>query len=148
LKRVREHIGNETFCMTYGDGVADVNLTEAISFHQRQGTLATLTAVRPPGRFGAFTLAEGAERVQHFREKPDGDGAWVNGGFFVLEPQIIDFIADDRTVWEQEPMETLAHKGQLSAFKHQGFWQPMDTLRDKLYLEELWAKGKAPWKAW
>jgi glucose-1-phosphate cytidylyltransferase len=148
LKRVREHIGNETFCMTYGDGVADVNLTEAISFHQRQGSLATLTAVRPPGRFGAFTLAEGAERVQHFREKPDGDGAWVNGGFFVLEPQIIDFIADDRTVWEQEPMETLAHKGQLSAFKHAGFWQPMDTLRDKLYLEELWAKGKAPWKAW
>jgi glucose-1-phosphate cytidylyltransferase len=148
IKRVRDYIGNETFCLTYGDGVADVNVSELIQFHSRQATLATLTAVKPPGRFGAFTMADGEDRVLHFREKPDGDGAWVNGGFFVLEPAVIDFIRDDATVWEQEPMERLAQKGQLSAFKHPGFWHPMDTLRDKMFLEELWAKGKAPWKVW
>jgi glucose-1-phosphate cytidylyltransferase len=148
LKRVQEHIGNETFCLTYGDGVADSNISESIRFHQQQGTLATMTAVRPPGRFGAFTLSAEADRVLHFREKPPGDGAWVNGGYFVLQPEVIDFVRDDQTVWEQEPMEKLAHKGQLSAYKHTGFWQPMDTLRDKMYLEELWAKGQAPWKIW
>lgn len=148
LKRVREHVGNETFCLTYGDGVADTNVAETIRFHRAQRTLATMTAVRPPGRFGAFTLSAEADRVLHFREKPPGDGAWVNGGYFVLEPEVIDFIRDDQTVWEQEPMEKLAHKGQLSAYKHTGFWQPMDTLRDKMFLEELWAKGQAPWKVW
>jgi glucose-1-phosphate cytidylyltransferase len=148
LKRVREHIGNETFCFTYGDGVSNVNITELIKFHKEQKTLATLTAVQPPGRFGAIILGSEQTKISSFHEKPEGDGAWINGGFFVLEPEVINFIADDSTVWEKEPLEKLAEMEQLSAFKHDGFWQPMDTLRDKNYLEDLWNKGKAPWKVW
>jgi glucose-1-phosphate cytidylyltransferase len=148
IKRVRDYIGDETFCLTYGDGVADINISKLVEFHRDQKTLATLTAVQPPGRFGAFTLAESEFQIRHFREKPDGDGAWVNGGYFVLEPGVLDLIKDDSTVWEREPLESLAHQKQLSAFRHSGFWQPMDTLRDKMYLEDLWAKGKAPWKVW
>ena len=148
IRRVKEHIAGETFCLTYGDGVSDVNIRELIAFHRGQKVLATLTAVQPPGRFGAFKLADNKTTVSSFREKPGGDGAWVNGGFFVLEPQVLDYIADDQTVWEREPMEQLARAGQLAAFKHSSFWQPMDTLRDKMYLEDLWARGQAPWKVW
>lgn len=148
LKRVREHIGSETFCLTYGDGVSDVNVTELIKFHQSQGSLATLTAVQPPGRFGAIALHEGQSKIESFQEKPEGDGAWINGGYFVVEPQVIDFIEGDETVWEQGPLTKLANMDQLSAFRHSGFWQPMDTLRDRTKLEELWASGKAPWKVW
>lgn len=148
LKRVREHIGKETFCFTYGDGVSDINITEVVAFHKAQGTLATLTAVQPPGRFGAIVLAEEQTKIMHFREKHDGDGAWINGGYFVLEPEVIDYIDHDATTWEQEPLQKLAHLSQLSAYKHNGFWQPMDTLKDKNYLENLWSSGKAPWKVW
>lgn len=148
LKRVRDHVGDETFCFTYGDGVSDVNVTESIAFHKKQGTLATLTATQPPGRFGAIRLGTEETKISSFREKPDGDGAWINGGFFVLEPKVIDYIADDKTSFEQEPLTALAHAGELSAFRHTGFWQPMDTLRDKQLLEDLWAAGKAPWKCW
>jgi glucose-1-phosphate cytidylyltransferase len=150
IKRVREHIGDETFCLTYGDGVGDVDITSLVAYHRAQGALATLTAVQPPGRFGAFTLGEEQSRVGSFKEKPqgDGDGAYINGGYFVLEPQVIDYIAGDETVWEREPLERLAHDGNLAAYRHHGFWQPMDTLRDKNYLEELWQKGAAPWKVW
>lgn len=148
LKRVREHLGNETFCFTYGDGVSDINITEVLRFHKEQGTLATLTAVQPPGRFGAIALVQGQTKIQSFHEKPEGDGAWINGGYFVLEPEVIDYIADDSTTWEQEPLQKLAHSNQLSAYRHAGFWQPMDTLRDKNYLEGLWKNGKAPWKIW
>lgn len=148
LKRVREHIGNDSFCFTYGDGVSNVNITEAIKFHKEQKTLATMTAVQPPGRFGAIVLGQEQTKITSFREKPEGDGAWINGGFFVLEPEVINLIADDSTVWEQTPLEKLAEMEQLSAYKHHGFWQPMDTLRDKNYLEDLWQKNKAPWKVW
>ncbi|KAF3884520.1 MULTISPECIES: glucose-1-phosphate cytidylyltransferase [Nostocales] len=148
LKRVREHLGSETFCFTYGDGVSDVNITEALNFHREQKTLATMTAVQPPGRFGAIVLGHEQTKITSFREKPEGDGAWINGGFFVLEPEVINLIADDSTVWEQVPLEKLAEMEQLSAYKHHGFWQPMDTLRDKNYLEDLWQKNKAPWKVW
>jgi glucose-1-phosphate cytidylyltransferase len=148
LKRVREHVGNETFCFTYGDGVSNINVADLIKFHREQGTLATLTAVQPPGRFGAIALAEGQNQIAAFHEKPGGDGAYINGGYFVLEPEVIDYIADDSTTWEQEPLQKLAHIGQLSAFKHDGFWQPMDTLKDKQYLEDMWQKGKAPWRVW
>jgi glucose-1-phosphate cytidylyltransferase len=148
LKRVREHIGDETFCFTYGDGVCDVNITELIKFHQEEKTLATLTAVQPPGRFGAIVLSPEQTKISCFREKPEGDGAWINGGYFVLEPEVIDLIAGDSTIWEQEPLEKIAEKEQLSAFRHHGFWQPMDTLRDRNYLEDLWSKNKAPWKVW
>jgi glucose-1-phosphate cytidylyltransferase len=148
LKKVREHIGNETFCFTYGDGVSNINITELVKFHQEQKALGTLTAVQPPGRFGAIMLTDEQTKITHFREKPEGDGAWINGGYFILEPEVIDFIAGDSTVWEKEPLEKLADMAQLAAFKHYGFWQPMDTLRDKNYLEDLWAKGKAPWKIW
>jgi glucose-1-phosphate cytidylyltransferase len=148
LKRVREHIGNETFCFTYGDGVSNVNIHSLIEFHNQEKTLATLTASQPPGRFGAIHLGEEQTKITSFREKPEGDGAWVNSGFFVLEPEVIDFIADDSTVWEQEPLQKLAQIDQLSAYKHTGFWQPMDTLRDKHYLEELWHSDNPPWKAW
>ena len=147
LKRVGEHI-NETFCFTYGDGVSNVNITELVAFHKSQDTLATLTATQPPGRFGAICLGQEQTKITSFQEKPEGDGAWINGGYFVLEPQVIDFIADDATVWEQEPLKKLAHLEQLSAYKHHGFWQPMDTLRDKRYLEGLWQKQQAPWKVW
>lgn len=148
LKRVREYIGSEPFCFTYGDGVSDVNVTKLIEFHKEQGTLATLTAVKPPGRFGAIALHEGQTAISSFAEKADGDEAYVNGGYFVLDPQVIDFIADDSIMWEHEPLTKLAEMGHLSAYRHGGFWQPMDTLRDKNKLEELWATGQAPWKVW
>lgn len=148
LKRAKDYIDNETFCLTYGDGVADINLNNLIGFHKLQNTLATITAVQPPGRFGAFTLGENDTKIKSFREKPEGDGVWINGGYFVLEPKIFDYIKDDQTVWEQEPLRDLAHNGELNAYKHAGFWHPMDTLRDKNVLEELWKENKAPWKVW
>lgn len=148
LKRVRDHVGNETFCLTYGDGVSDLDISELIRFHKAQQTLATLTAVQPPGRFGAINLKQDQNRIQSFREKPKGDGAWINGGFFVLEPEVMDFIEGDSTVWEQEPLQNLARNGKLSAYRHYGFWQSMDTLRDKNVLEDLWAGGNPPWKIW
>jgi len=146
LKRVARLLGDEEFCFTYGDGVSDVNIRDLIAFHRKQGKLATLTAVQPPARFGALSL-EGS-RVARFEEKPVGDGGMINGGFFVLSPRVIDYIKGDHTHWEGEPLERLAREGQLSAFAHDGFWQPMDTLRDKTHLEELWNSGKAPWKVW
>lgn len=146
LKRVARYLDNEDFCFTYGDGLSDVDIRELVAFHQRQATLATVTAVQPPGRFGALNLKE--RRITGFREKPQGDGGWVSGGFFVLSPKVLDYIVDDRTVWERDPMQRLAENSQMSAFVHRGFWQPMDTLRDKNYLEELWQSGKAPWKCW
>ena len=148
IKRIQEYIGGETFCLTYGDGVTDLNIGQLLAFHKAQRTLATLTAVQPPGRFGAFSLPEKETRIHSFREKLKGDGAWINGGYFVLEPQIIDYIRDDSTVWEQEPMRDLAEEGRLSAFQHNGYWQNMDTLHDKNILEDLWQTGKAPWKLW
>lgn len=148
LKRVKEHIGQDTFCFTYGDGVADVNISSLIDFHKSQKTLATLTAVQPPGRFGAISLGEEQTIIDNFQEKPEGDGAWISGGYFVLEPQVIDFIAGDSTIWEQEPLKKLAQLKQLAAYKHDGFWQPMDTLRDKHVLEGLWRNEEAPWKVW
>lgn len=148
IKRVRDYVGNETFCLTYGDGVADVNFTELIDFHRKQGTLATMTAVQPPGRFGAFKLGHNQSKISTFKEKPGGDGAWINGGFFVLEPGVMDYISGDSTIWERDPMERLAQDGMLSAYRHRGFWHPMDTLHDKRVLEELWKSGKAPWKNW
>jgi glucose-1-phosphate cytidylyltransferase len=148
IKRIRKYVGDESFCLTYGDGVTNANITDLIKFHRQQKTYATLTAVQPPGRYGAFALEQDQTLVPTFREKPQGDGAWVNGGYFVVEPAIFDFIADELTVWEAEPLQRLAQQGQLSAFKHAGFWQPMDTLRDKLYLEDLWNSGNPPWKVW
>ena len=146
IKRVAEHIGSEDFCCTYGDGVSDVNITELIAFHRQQGKLATLTATQPPGRFGALNFA--GNSVASFQEKPQGDGGWINGGFFVLSPKVLDYIKDDSTIWEREPMEKIASEGQMAAYFHTGCWQPMDTLRDKNHLEELWENGKAPWKIW
>ncbi len=149
LKRVQEYLGDETFCLTYGDGVSDVDIAESIRFHKEQGTLATLTAVQQPGRFGAFNMASETTKINQFQEKPEGgDMPWINGGFFVLEPGVLDYIEGDQTIWERDPMEQLAKEGELSAFRHTGFWQPMDTLRDKHLLEELWQKGKAPWNVW
>ena len=148
LKRVREHIGNEPFCFTYGDGVSNVNIRDLVAFHKEKKTLATLSASQPPGRFGAICLGEEQSKITSFREKPEGDGAWVNSGYFVLEPEVIDLIDEDSTIWEKEPLQKLAEMDQLSAFKHHDFWQPMDTLRDKNYLEEQWQSGKAPWKVW
>ena len=145
LKRVRQHVDG-TFCLTYGDGLSDVNITSLIAFHREQGRLATLTAVQPQGRFGVIDFEE--EAISGFQEKPPGDGSWINGGFFVLEPKVFDLIEDDDTIWERGPLEQLAREAQLSAYKHQGFWQPMDTLRDKTHLESLWAAGKAPWRTW
>jgi glucose-1-phosphate cytidylyltransferase len=146
LKRVREYVGDETFCMTYGDGLSDVDLKKLIEFHGAQKTLATVTAVQPAARFGALEIVEG--RVRNFEEKPKGDGTWINGGFFVLEPGVFDFIDGDAAIWERAPLERLALEGQLSAFRHHGFWSSVDTLRDKNHLEEIWASGKAPWKVW
>lgn len=148
LRRVKEYIGDETFCLTYGDGVSDVNISKSIEHHKKSGGKATLTAVQPPGRFGAFSLHQNENMVTHFHEKPEGDGAWINGGFFVLEPDVMKYIEGDETVWEQEPMEKLTHNGELVAYRHEGFWQPMDTLRDKNLLENMWQSGKAPWKVW
>ncbi|MFI3221531.1 MAG: glucose-1-phosphate cytidylyltransferase [Methylococcaceae bacterium] len=147
IKRVADYIkDDELFCLTYGDGVSDVNITELIAFHKAQNIKATLTATLPPGRFGALDLA--GNKVNSFVEKPRGDGAMINGGFFVLSPKVFDYIKDDKTIWEREPLERLAQEGELAAFRHNGFWQPMDTLRDKVHLEELWQSGKAPWKVW
>jgi glucose-1-phosphate cytidylyltransferase len=147
LKRVLPYLKNEdAFCFTYGDGVSDTNLNDLIDFHKSHGKLATLTAVYPPGRFGALNIVD--NQVITFEEKPKGDGALINGGFFVLSPKVIDKIDDDDCVWEQEPLKELAKEGELMSFKHDGFWQPMDTLRDKIYLEELLEKNKAPWKVW
>jgi glucose-1-phosphate cytidylyltransferase len=146
MKRVQEYIGDEDFCLTYGDGVANVDIGALIKFHKKHGRLATLTATQPPGRFGALNLS--GEKVNSFQEKPDGDGSWINGGFFVLNKKVLDLIPGDQTIWEKEPMEKLAVNGDLHAFFHKGFWQPMDSLRDKNQLEELWQKGKAPWRVW
>ena len=149
LKRVRDYVGDETFCFTYGDGVANVDISRLIAFHHEQGRWATLTAVQPPGRYGALNLDDAsAPGVVGFQEKPQGDGGWINGGFFVLEPAVFDLIEGDATIWEQQPLQTLAEKEQLVAYKHNGFWQPMDTLRDKQQLESLWQQSKAPWKVW
>lgn len=148
IRRVRDFLGDRTFCLTYGDGVADIDIRASIDFHRSQGVKATLAAVRPPGRFGAFRLGPRSMRVDGFREKPEGDGAWINGGFFVVEPEAVDYIDGDDTVWEREPLERLSAEGQLGAFCHDGFWQPMDTLRDKNVLEQHWADGTAPWKTW
>lgn len=147
IRRIRKYVENDDlFCCTYGDGLSDVNIGELIKFHKAHGRYATVTAVQPPGRFGALGL-QGTE-VRCFQEKPQGDGAWINGGFFVLSPKVIDSVDGDETVWEREPMEALATAGQMRAFFHKGFWQPMDTLRDKIHLEQLWETGKAPWKVW
>jgi glucose-1-phosphate cytidylyltransferase len=147
LKRVANYVENEdAFCLTYGDGVADVDVTAQLKFHRRHGKMATVTAVQPPGRYGALLCT--GDAVRGFQEKPPGDGAWINGGFFVLDPKVIDFIDDDSSSWEGRPLEALAAKGELKAFEHEGFWQPMDTLREKTHLENLWFSGKAPWKSW
>ena len=146
LGRVREYLNGERFCFTYGDGLADVDISALINHHLRQGRQATLTAVQPPGRYGALHLDDGA--VLQFQEKPDGDNAWINGGFFVLEPAVLDRITSDVTSWEQDVLPQLAADQQLSAYRHTGFWQPMDTLRDRTRLEELWQSGRAPWKLW
>ncbi len=146
LKRVREYVGNEGFCFTYGDGVADIDVGKLIQFHRSQRSLATLTAIQPPGRYGAVSIDD--TRVLSFAEKPEGDGAWINGGFFVLEPGAIDYIQGDQTSWESDALVRLARDGKLSGYKHAGFWQAMDTLRDKNQLEDLWQSGKAPWKVW
>ena len=147
IRRVRNYIGDETFCLTYGDGVSDVDIRASIGFHRQHGLLATLTAVQPPGRFGALQLRDDAH-IATFTEKPVGEGAWVNGGYFVLEPSVIDRIEGDKTTWERQPLESLARDGQIAAFKHSGFWQPMDTLRDKTSLDSLWESGTAPWRIW
>ena len=146
LKRVKAYVEGEDFCMTYGDGVSNVDLDALLADHRKSGRLATLTAVQPPGRFGSLILDDA--KILSFEEKPKGDGGWINGGFFVLSPKVIDMIDGDATIWEREPMERLAREDQLGAHFHRGFWQPMDTLRDKTHLEELWAGGKAPWKSW
>ena len=148
MRRIREYLGDEDFCMTYGDGVSDVNIAEVIKYHNAEGALATMTAIKPPGRFGAFSLSPEDRRVDDFVEKPQGDGAWINGGFFVLNPKVIDYIPSDDEPWEKSPLQELAQSGQLAAYRHTGFWQPMDTLRDRMVLEELWESGKAPWKVW
>lgn len=146
IRRIRPYLDEEPFCCTYGDGVSDVDITGLINFHRQQDRLVTITTVQPPGRFGALEFNDG--KVSGFFEKPHGDGGWINGGFFVMSPQALDYIDGDDSVWEREPMERLVHAQQVSAFTHSGFWQPMDTLRDKTHLEELWAAGKAPWKVW
>jgi len=146
LKRVANYLGGESFCFTYGDGVADLDITALIADHRREARLATLTAVQPPGRFGSLAFERG--RVLAFEEKPQGDGSWINGGFFVLEPEVLSTIEGDDSVWERDCLPRIAATGQLNAYQHQGFWQPMDTLRDKQLLEELWQQGRAPWKTW
>jgi glucose-1-phosphate cytidylyltransferase len=147
LKRVKDYLKDEeSFCFTYGDGLADVNVAELVKFHKNQGKLATVTAVQPPGRYGALDIKN--HQVSQFIEKPKGDGGWINGGFFVLSPKCIDYIENDQSSWEGLPLVTIAKQGELAAYEHSGFWQPMDTLREKNLLEDLWASGKAPWKAW
>jgi len=146
LKRVMDYLGNDPFCFTYGDGVSNIDISQLVAFHREQKTLATVTAVQPPGRFGSLDLSQ--HKVMSFQEKPKGDGGWISGGFFILSPRVIEYIAGDQTVWEREPMERLAREGQLAAYLHRGFWHAMDTLRDKNFLEDLWQSGKAPWKTW
>jgi glucose-1-phosphate cytidylyltransferase len=147
LKRIASYLKDEeAFCLTYGDGVADIDIGKLLKFHKRHGKLATMTATQPPGRFGAMEM-EGTT-VRRFAEKPRGDGGWINGGYFVLSPKVLSRIAGDMTVWEREPLEGLAADGELQAFKHSGFWHPLDTLRDKLYLDDVWSRGAAPWKTW
>lgn len=146
LKRIGEFLDDGEFCFTYGDGVGDVKIADLVAFHRSRGRLATVTVTRPPGRFGAVDLDR--DRVVGFQEKPHGDGSWINGGFFVLSPKVLDYIAGDGTSWEREPMEQLVRDDQVSAWRHDGFWQPMDTLRDKNYLEDLWASGQPPWRVW
>jgi glucose-1-phosphate cytidylyltransferase len=147
ILRVAEYVKDEpAFCLTYGDGVADVDIGATIRFHQQHGKSVTVTATRPPGRFGALDIQAG--KVRGFQEKPKGDGGMINGGFFVLSPRVLGYLKDDHTAWEQQPLQRLAAEGEVMAYEHQGFWQPMDTLRDKTYLEELWASGQAPWKTW
>ena len=146
IKRVRDYVGDETFCLTYGDGVANVHLPSLLDFHKHHGKLATVTAVQPPGRYGALDVR--GEQVHGFQEKPLGDGGWINGGFFVLEPGIFDYIEGDDSTWEYEPMRALAQSGQLMSHVHRGFWQAMDTLRDRSYLEERWKSGEAQWRVW
>ena len=146
IKRIKDYVNNETFCCTYGDGVGDIDLTALIARHKASGLEATLTGVQPPGRFGSLDVV--GDQVRSFQEKPAGDGSWINGGFFVLEPSVFDLIEGDKTIWEREPLEALAANQQLNIYKHNGFWRPMDTLRDKIELESLWDSGKAPWKIW
>ena len=146
LKKVQSYLDDESFCFTYGDGVSDLNIGDLIKFHKNQKTLATVTGVKPPGRFGAMSVSN--NKVIKFQEKPDGDNSWINGGFFVLEPKVLDYIAEDNTIWEREPLENLSNEKQLSVYLHSGFWQPVDTLRDKNRLEELWNSNKPPWKSW
>jgi glucose-1-phosphate cytidylyltransferase len=147
LRRVAEHIKNESaFCLTYGDGVSDIDISASLNFHRHHGRLATITATIPPGRFGALDIQDG--KVTRFKEKPKGDGALINGGFFVLSPKVLGLLKNDQTIWEQEPLMKLAADGELMAYEHDGFWQPMDTLRDKQHLEDLWSSGQAPWKKW
>lgn len=151
IRRVRNYVENETFLLTYGDGVSNININDLIEFHNQQNAYVTLTAVKPPGRFGAFSLDQDSNKIENFREKPKGDGndiAWINGGFFVVEPEAIDFIDGDLTTWEKEPLENMALQGKLAAYRHKGFWHSMDTLRDKQVLEDYWAKKSAPWKIW
>jgi len=146
LKRIKEYVQNDTFCFTYGDGVGNIDIKDLIKFHTNEKTIATITAVQPPGRFGVLDIQK--NKISFFKEKPAGDGNWINGGFFVLEPSVFDYIENDSTIWEREPLENLANEGRLSAYKHDGFWHPLDTLRDKNYLQKLWEDGKAPWKLW
>ena len=146
IRRARPYLNEDTFCLTYGDGLSDINIAELIEFHGRQKTLATLAAVQPPGRFGALSLC--GAKITGFKEKLQGDGGWINGGFFVLSPKVLDYIDGDNMLWEREPLERLAHEGNLSAYVHRGFWQPMDTLRDRNQLDELWNSGNPPWKIW
>jgi glucose-1-phosphate cytidylyltransferase len=148
IKRVLPYVGEETFCLTYGDGVADIDIAALVRFHQSHGKLATVTAVQPPGRFGALEVAEGSDLVTGFAEKPRGDNAWINGGFFVLAPDVGRYIEGDASVWEEEPMRWLAADGELATYRHDGFWQAMDTLREHRLLERLWDSGRAPWKRW
>ena len=148
LKRVLPYVGDEQFCFTYGDGVSDIDVGALIDFHRGHGLVATVTAVQPPGRFGALEISDDSDRVTGFLEKPRGDGAWINGGFFVLGPEVDRYIAGDQTVWEQEPMRGLATDGQLATYRHEGFWLGMDTLRDRNHMQELWELGRAPWRTW
>jgi glucose-1-phosphate cytidylyltransferase len=148
IKRIKDYIGDETFCLTYGDGLTDLDIQKLIKFHRDQKAFVTLTAVQPPGRFGAIRLDHDQTLISSFREKPKGDGAWINGGFFVVEPEAMNYIKDDSSVWEREPMETLAREGKLAAYRHSGYWQNMDTLRDKNVLEDLWQSGNPPWRIW
>lgn len=146
LKRVAPYLNGESFCFTYGDGVSDVDIAQLLDFHKKNGKLATMTAIQPPGRYGSLDINN--QMVRRFQEKPKGDGGWINGGFFVLEPDVLEYIENDKTTWENKPLECLAKENQLAAYQHEGFWQAMDTLRDKNHLDSLWSDNNAPWKVW